>query len=109
VRFGAATVSSGQPVVTLSTDRPSYTPGQTVSLTATVRSGGSPVINATVTFSVTKPTGAVVTGTATTGSNGTAVYKLRLRRQDAVGLYGAGAVGTKNARSGSATTSFTVQ
>jgi hypothetical protein len=96
-------------VVTVSTDKPSYTRNESVSITATVSSGGSPVVNAAVTFTVTKPAGAGVTATATTGTNGTAVYKLRLTRQDPVGIYQVGAVATKGALSASGATTFTVQ
>jgi len=96
-------------VVTVSTDKPSYTRNQSVSITATVSSGGSPIADADVTLTVTKSTGAVVTGTATTGTNGTAVYKLRLTRQDPVGIYQVGAVATKGALSASGATTFTVQ
>jgi hypothetical protein len=101
VRFGG--------VVTVSTDKPSYTRNQSVSIMATVSSGGSPIADADVTFTVTKSNGAVVTGTATTGTNGTAVYKLRLTRQDPVGIYQVGAVATKGALSTSGSTTFTVQ
>ncbi len=104
----AVTVRFGEGV-TVSTDQPSYTRSQTVSITATVHSGGSPVAKAAVTFTVTKPTGAVVTGTATTGTDGTAVYKLRLKQQDPVGMYQVGVVATNGALSGSATTTFAVQ
>ncbi len=95
--------------VTVATDKPSYTRAQTVSVKAKVNAGGAPVAGAAVNFSVTKPNGAVATGKATTGTDGTAAYKLRLKRQDPVGTYQAGAVATENALSGSATTSFTVQ
>jgi hypothetical protein len=62
-----------------------------------------------VTFAVKKSTGAVVMVTATTGSNGTAVYKLRLKKQDPVGTYQVGAVAEKDALSGSAATQFTMR
>jgi hypothetical protein len=68
-----------------------------------------PVANANVAFTITKSSGAVVTGSATTGSNGTAVYKMRLKKQDPVGLYQAAAVATKDGQSGSGGTTFTVQ
>ena len=97
--------SGGTANLTVSTDQPSYTRNQTVSIKATVRSGGAPVANANVTFTVKKSTGAVVTATATTGSNGTAIYKLRLTKKDPVGIYEADA----GALSGSAATNFTVR
>jgi hypothetical protein len=106
---GATVTVSFDAAVTVSTDRPTYTRNQSVSITATVRSGGSPVANAAVSFTVTKANGALVTATASTGTNGTAVYKLRLGRQDPTGLYQAGAVATKSGMSISATTNFMVQ
>ena len=101
VSFG----SSGAANLTISTDQPSYTRNQTVSIKATLHSGGAPVANANVTFSVKKSNGAVVTATATTGSNGIAVYKLRLSRKDPVGIYEADAA----AMSASSATNFMVQ
>jgi M6 family metalloprotease-like protein len=88
--------------VTVATNQASYSPGQTVSITATVSSGGSPVANAGVSFTITKANGAVVTGTATTGNNGAAVYKLKLMKNDPAGTYQVGVVATINATSGSA-------
>src|SRR5262249_18262082 len=95
--------------LTVMTDRSSYTPSQAGSISATVRSGGTPVSNASVSFKVTKANGTLTTASATTGTNGTAVYKLRLGRQDPPGLYQASAVATKDGMAMSATTSFTVQ
>lgn len=104
----AVTVYFGE-VVTVSTNQPSYTRNQTVSITAKVSSGGSPVANVPVTFTVSKSNSAVVTATATTGSTGSAVYKLRLTRQDPVGSYQVTVGIATNAMSDSAATSFTVQ
>ena len=96
--------------VSAATDKPSYTGNQTVTITALATSVGSPVANASITFTVSKPNGSVVTATATTGSNGAAVFKLRLKAKDPVGVYQA-RVGANlnNAMFGSAATSFTVQ
>ena len=107
--IGAAVTVRFDVAVTVSTNQPSYTRNQSVSVKATVSSGGSPVANAAVTFTITKSTGALVTATATTGTNGAAVYKLRLSKQDPVGTYQAGAVATKGTMSGRGTTHFTVQ
>jgi hypothetical protein len=96
--------------VTVSTDKPSYARNQTVTVTATVSSGGSPVSGAGVTFTITKQSGARVTGSATTGTNGSAVYKYRLKRQDPVGTYqAASGANVNNAIFGSSWKSFTVQ
>ena len=99
-----------QTVVSVATDRPSYAIGQTVAMTATVRtSAGSPIAKASVTFTVTKANGAVVTAAATTGSNGVASYKLRLKPQDPPGRYEVQAAVTKGAPAATASTSFIVQ
>jgi hypothetical protein len=95
--------------VSVSADKPSYTRGQTVSLTARVSSGGSPVSNASVTFTMTKSNGRMVRQTATTDSTGSAVGKFRLKSSDPVGAYKARTDATKAPLSGSATTSFTVE
>lgn len=79
VQYGAA--------VAVATSQQSYSPGQTVSAMATATSGGSPVAKASVSFTITKANGAVVTGTATTGSNGVATYNLKLKRNDPAGTY----------------------
>jgi uncharacterized membrane protein len=95
--------------VTVSTDKASYTRSQTVYVTSVVSSNGSPVANASVTFTIKKSNGTAVTGTATTGTNGSAVFKYRFKKNDPVGTYQANAVANMNGVSGSATTSFTVQ
>lgn len=95
--------------VSVWTDKPSYSRGQTVSLRARVSSGGSLVAKASVTFVITKSNGTVVTHTATTDSSGTATLKLRLKQSDPVGVWGVRAGAAKTPLSGSAATSFTVQ
>jgi hypothetical protein len=99
----------GLPSIIVSTDAPNYTRNQTVSISAAVTAGGVPVANASVDFTVTKSNGALVTGRATTGANGVAVYKLRLKKQDPVGAYRAAASATADGLSISESTSFTVQ
>jgi uncharacterized protein YfaS (alpha-2-macroglobulin family) len=110
----AKTISGSENVVTslsvaVSTDKPSYNRNQQVTVTASVGTGGTPLANVAMTFTITKANGSVVTGNAATGANGTAVYKLRLRKQDPLGTYQAKAVGTMSGISGNATTSFGVQ
>jgi len=63
------------------------------------------VSGAAVNFTIKKPTGSTVNANATTGADGTAVYKLRLKRADPAGLYEA----TAATPSSSASTSFTVR
>jgi hypothetical protein len=95
--------------VAVSTDQPSYNRTQTVAITVNVQSAGSPVVKASVTFTITKSNGSVVTANATTGTNGAAVFKLRLTKQDPVGTYNVRAVATKSGLSGSGITTFVVQ
>jgi hypothetical protein len=106
--------SGGTPVgpgfVSITTDRASYTPGQTVTMAATVKtSNGSPVAKASVRFAVTKSNGDIVTGSSTTDNKGVATYKLRLKQQDPPGSYEADATATKVAPSAKANAKFTVQ
>ncbi|MGR8981716.1 MAG: NEW3 domain-containing protein, partial [Gammaproteobacteria bacterium] len=101
--------STTQPTVTVSTDQSSYNVNQTVTATALVTADGVPVANASVAFIFTKSNGAVVTGTATTGSNGMASKALRLKKQDPLGTYRVSTDATKDGMSGSAGTTFTVQ
>jgi hypothetical protein len=91
--------------IAISTDRSSYNRTQTVSISATVKSNGAAAANVPVTFTVRKSNGTLASGSATTASNGIAVYKLRLTKKDPVGVYEA----TATASSASAKTNFTVQ
>jgi len=93
----------------VTTDQPSYNRNQTVVITSTVRSGGSPVAGASVTFTVTKASGGLVVANGITGADGTAAYRIRLKRQDPLGTYQVGAVAKKDAASTNATTQFTVR
>jgi hypothetical protein len=111
VRFAdSGGAGSSQTLVAVTTSRPSYTTGETVAISATVTTpGGAPVAKASVAFVVTKPNGAVVTGTATTGSTGLATYKLRLKQQDPRGSYAVDVTVLKVTPAPKATASFTVQ
>jgi gametolysin peptidase M11 len=95
--------------MTIATNQQSYLPGQTVSTTATATSGGSPVANVSVSFTITKANGNVVTGSGKTGRNGIAVYNLKLMNNDPAGTYVAGAAATITGNPHKATTDFTVQ
>jgi hypothetical protein len=95
--------------VVASTDRTSYTRNQTVSTKAIVQAMGAPVSLAPVTFTITKPNGAVITATVYTGTDGTAVFKYKFKRTDPVGTYLDVAASSLNGLSGSAITGFTVQ
>jgi M6 family metalloprotease-like protein len=95
--------------VTVATNQPSYSPGQTVSTTVAATYAGAPIANVSVSFRLTKANGNVVTGSANTGSNGIAVYKVKLMKSDPAGAYVAGAVATIKGNPHSASTNFTVQ
>jgi M6 family metalloprotease-like protein len=95
--------------VTIATGQQSYLPGQTATTTATATYGGSPVANVSVSFTITKANGNVVTGSANTGSNGTAVYKLKLMKNDPAGTYLAAAAAMIKGNPHNATTDFAVQ
>ncbi|MGH8065371.1 MAG: MG2 domain-containing protein [Candidatus Entotheonellia bacterium] len=95
--------------VAVSTNQPSYTTNQSVSITTIVSANGSPVAGASVTFTITKQNGAVMTGKATTGANGAAVYTFRLKKNDPLGTYQVKANASLNGVSGTAETSFTVR
>jgi len=63
--------------LTVAKDQASCTRNQSVWITAVETSGGSPMPNTTVTFTVTKANGAAVTKSATTSATGEAVFKSR--------------------------------
>jgi uncharacterized protein YfaS (alpha-2-macroglobulin family) len=97
--------------ISLTTNQPSYLPGQTVTVIVTMLYGTTPDVGASVTVSVTAPSGRTTTLSGTTGSNGVASLNYKLSRHAAAGTYQA-QVGT-TVRGASATvgasTSFTVQ
>jgi hypothetical protein len=94
---------------TVTTDKSAYNRKQAISITTAVSSSGSFVANASVKLTITKANGTVLTQNLTTGSNGTAVYRLRLNRKDPAGTYQVKADATFRGVSGSSTTSFVVQ
>ena len=87
-----------------------YTRSQTAKVTANIRAGGVPAQGATVTFTMTKPNGSVVTGTAMSDSNGDAVFQYSLnRKKDPSGTYQVRAQATSNGYSGNGTVAFAVK
>jgi len=107
VKFGKPATNS--PALSLSTSQPTYARGQTASITAKMTTGGAPVAKAAVTFTIIKSNGSSVTARATTASNGIAVYKLRLSKQDPVGVYQADGNATASGKSAAAATTFSVR
>ena len=109
VSFGGGAGSSTSTTLTVSTDQSTYTRGQSATITAKVTSGQAPLANATVNFQIVKPNGSIVTASATTATNGTATYKLRLRKQDPTGTYHADAKTVKGSQTATAATTFAVK
>lgn len=96
------------PVVQISTAKSSYSRGASVPISTVVSVNSAAVSGATVTFRVTRADGSTVTGSATTGSTGSATYTLQLRKKDVLGTYRVTATATVAGLSGSATTNVTV-
>ena len=80
-----------------------------MSITAKVWAGSSLAPGASVTFTITKPGGGVVTGAGTTDASGSASYVMHVKVNDPVGTYQVRATATLNGVSGSGATSFTVK
>jgi len=99
----------GIPALAVGTDQANYSPGQMVSISAVLTSGGSPVANVSVGFAVTTSMGGQITGSATTGNNGVAVYKIRLKQSAPAGAYTAAATATIQSKAVRASAAFTVQ
>jgi len=83
----------------------SYPARSTVSITATVTSGGSPASGAAVVFTMTKPDGKTATKTVTTNSTGKATWSYRLGPKDprSTTPYRVRATATYNGLAGSST------
>jgi Gametolysin peptidase M11/NPCBM-associated, NEW3 domain of alpha-galactosidase len=103
--------TSAVPSLSVSTNAAVVTLKKQVAITARLSSTGLPVGGKTVTFSVTKPDGTVVTATYLTKKNGIATYKFRTTLLDPKGTYWASAdAGNAGASLGGlVTTSFVVQ
>jgi len=97
--------------VTVSTNQSTYSPGQTVAITVSVRSGTSPDSGAGVSVSVTPPGRKATALTATTGSNGIASLIYKLQKRAATGTYQVRANPTVTGTSSTtgASTTFVVQ
>jgi hypothetical protein len=80
--------------------------GQNYQLAATVRSDGSPLAGATVAFQVNTPGGAVVTLSATTGSDGVATVQFKPGKRDPRGTHQVLVTATYGSMTASASGSF---
>lgn len=96
--------------VAVSSDLSSYTRSQTATVTAVVSGAGALVSGAGVMFTIIKANGSTVSGTATTRTDGSAVYTYRFnKKQDPVGTYQVTVTANRNGISGSGATAFTVR
>jgi hypothetical protein len=106
----SATYSIVSPfVVTVASGSKSYSRTQKATATATVRANGLALSGAAVSFTMTKPSGAIVTQNVTTGPTGSAVFTYTFnKRNDPLGTYQVKAVSSANGLTGQAVTSFLV-
>lgn len=96
--------------VSVTTDKTTYAIGQTVVITTTVTSGGSPVDGATVNLTVKTASGKTKTATGTTGAEGLYVYSYKIKTPDGKGTYTVTSDASKTGYSaGQGTCTFTVQ
>ena len=93
--------------VSVSTNQQSYTSTQTAIVSSVVSANGSPMSGANVTFTITGPNGSVVSGSATTATNGSASFSYKFnRKKDPLGTYQVSVNASLNGISGSGSTSF---
>jgi hypothetical protein len=113
-------ISTAPPTTSVATDQSTYLPGQTVTVEVTVLNGTSPDVGASVTVTVTPPSGKSTSLSGTTGSNGVALLNYALSKRAATGTYqaqvgpsGSGGKRTKSTGGASSTagasTTFTVE
>ena len=96
--------------VTATASQASYTRNQTATVNATVKAGGAPLPGATVTFTMTRSNGTVVTSTVISGVNGLAVFKYAFsRKKDPAGTYQVRALASAGGMSGSGVVTFAVK
>lgn len=116
----ATVVTPPSLAVSISVSGSSFTAPATVPVTASVTTGGAPASGASVTFTLTMPTGSTATQSATTNSSGVATWNYKLNTRSAVGNYsvvaqtglGSGSGSKKTASTqtvASNTATFTVQ
>lgn len=96
--------------VAVSTSSTIYARKKPIGISAKVTSGVSPMKNAVVIFTITKPDGSVVSGSGKTKKNGLAALKFKTTLLDPVGTYWVTAnSGTPGPLAALVTTSFIVQ
>jgi minor extracellular protease Epr len=110
-----AAVGGGTPTPTLtvavSTDKATYTMGETVIITTQVTDQtGAPVSGATVNLSIRTPKNKTKTASGTTGADGKFIYNLKPKPNDGRGAYTVTSTATKSGyNSGTGTCSFVMQ
>jgi hypothetical protein len=103
----AAAAPAGVLTDSIATDKTSYLRGETAYISTLVKSDGVPVSGASVTFTITTPTGSSVLVVATTGSDGMARTSYRIGKgKAAMGSYVARATAVKDAVNASSNTAF---
>ena len=107
LRRGTCSRSSFAPQLTdtLSVSGSTFAARQTIPVAASVFYNSSGAAGASVTFTLTKPNGTSVTGTAVAGSSGNAAWSYKLAQKDPPGTY---VVNSKAAYNGHAVSSNTI-
>ena len=105
-----STTSSSQLVVTVTTNRDSYSPGSRVTINVEVTtSTGSPVSRASVAVTLTTTSGGKATGSGSTSRDGTVTFVYQTARNAGVGTYTLSAIASASGyTSGSGSTTFQV-
>jgi M6 family metalloprotease-like protein len=91
--------------VSASVSGSTFVPPGTVSIAASVTSGGTPASGASVAFTLTAPNGNMTTQSATTGTNGVATWNYKLNAKSPAGTYSVSAQAALSSGSGGKKTS----
>lgn len=105
-----STTSPSQLVVSVTTNRASYSPGSTVTINVLVTtSTGAPVSRASVTVTLTTPNGGEATGRGTTDRDGSVSFIYSTARNTPAGTYTLGATASASGyASGAGSTTFQI-
>jgi serine protease len=101
---------TGSLVVTVKTDKASYTNRQTVTITVTVTDGTNLVSGAAVSTTILTANGKQYAGSGTTNSSGVATFSHKVNtKSDGTGTYSVTATAAASGISGTGSTTFSVQ
>lgn len=107
--------SSATGGISVATNKPSYSAGDRVVITAKMQQDGDPIVHAKVELTIKKPDGRILKKRTATNKRGEAAFRLQISRRDPLGTYQV-TVKVKQSSSGglflsstSAETNFTVQ